>query len=236
MNENFVDSGCSRASDLIGFLYGEISQSEAVEFQHHLKDCLFCQSDLVAFGGIRQSVADWRLDALGSGTVSGITNTSGDQACLSVKPSALAAIREFFNLSPLWMKGAVAFASLLFCLFAVLAFGRLTEYSTTTPMQATSAEPVNQEMTATPPKAVEDNNLLSGENEQLADSKRNREGTTAGIRRRVTRRESIGSRNESTARRRLTQVEREQLASDLRLVSEMEEPDLDLIADRLNRD
>ena len=40
------------------------------------------------------------------------------------KLSALAALREFFSVSPLWLRGATAFAGLLLCALIVFAVSR----------------------------------------------------------------------------------------------------------------
>ena len=118
---------CEQEGELIAFLYGELNDVEARTFQSHLHECDVCIADLAAFKGVRESVVAWRDESLGGLISPAGSNLSPVTTAVLGKPSALAALREFFNLSPLWMKGAVAFASVLFCLFAGLAIARLRD-------------------------------------------------------------------------------------------------------------
>ena len=88
-----------------------------------LTNALSCKSELGSLQGVRNSVIAWRNESLAgvSLPVSSPAYTHRE----ATKPSAFAALREFFNLSPLWLKGAVAFASILFVVFAGLAIARL---------------------------------------------------------------------------------------------------------------
>ena len=69
---------------------------------------------------MRESITAWRDEAL-----SGFVSTP--LATTATKKSALAALRQFFDLSPLWLKGATAFAVLAFCVLAALAIFNRTE-------------------------------------------------------------------------------------------------------------
>jgi hypothetical protein len=155
------------------------------------------------------------------------------------KPSAIAAWREFFNLAPLWMKGAVAFASILFCLFAGLAVARLRTVPPAvvaeTPGKIVSSEEqvnaivqrrVQEELariknsTAAPPDSV-----VAGEKTTHRHSGQ-----------RVTAHTEVVSNNPTQkARRPLSKTEREQLASDLRLVSARNDGEVDLLDDGINQ-
>ena len=119
------DQICGRENDLISFLYGELNEVEAIAFQRHLKGCAACNTELAGFGEVRESVVAWRNESLGSVAFPAQVTTPIETP--RATPSAVAALREFFNLSPLWMKGAVAFAAIMFCVFAVLALARLRE-------------------------------------------------------------------------------------------------------------
>src|SRR5215216_5450043 len=107
---------CERASDLIAFLYNEADERERRDFQLHLNECSTCREEVASFGVVRKSITAWRDEAL-AGFVS--------QPVATNRESALAALRQFFDLSPLWLKGATAFAMLAFCVLAVMAFVKL---------------------------------------------------------------------------------------------------------------
>src|SRR6266850_4323208 len=115
-------SGCGRENDLIAFLYDELDPGERMSFRSHVQECLSCGAEIAEFTNIRESVVAWRNEALG-----GVTSPAFQPAIVKTKVSAFNALREFFNLSPLWLKGAVVFASVIFCLFAVLAAARFRD-------------------------------------------------------------------------------------------------------------
>src|SRR5688572_11981830 len=121
MNSDF-SRDCARADELMGFLYGELDDVEAKAFRGHLQQCATCNAELSSFGDIRKSVVAWRNESFSSLASPGLNLPAP-------KPSAVAALREFFNLSPAWMKVAVGFASLLFCVFAVLTVFGLRQSS-----------------------------------------------------------------------------------------------------------
>src|SRR4029450_4223227 len=98
---------CERSDDLISYLYDELGESEKRSFEQHRSNCSICESEFAAFSPIRRSIVDWRDRSLGQLTAS-VPLTR-----LEPKRSALAAIRGFFDLAPLWMKGATTFAVLL---------------------------------------------------------------------------------------------------------------------------
>src|ERR1044071_6248945 len=108
-------STCERASDLIAFVYNEASESEARDFELHLKECSNCPDEVASFGLVRESITAWKHEAL-----SGFVPTPP-----ATRKSALAALRQFFDLSPLWLRGAIAFAIVGFCVLAALAIVRL---------------------------------------------------------------------------------------------------------------
>src|SRR5215210_8509277 len=107
-------STCERASDLMAFVYNEANDSERRDFEQHLQRCSNCREEVASFGLVRESIRDWRDEAL-SGFVA---------APFTSKKSALAALRQFFDLSPLWLKGATALAAVTFVMLAGLALLR----------------------------------------------------------------------------------------------------------------
>src|SRR5688572_19520937 len=118
MNELQNSPACERASDLIAFVYNETSESEARDFELHLKQCGNCREEVATFGVVRESIVAWRDEALSGFVAQPLIAGAG-------KKSALAAFRQFFDLSPLWLKLASGFAVLSFCVLAALAFFNL---------------------------------------------------------------------------------------------------------------
>jgi len=226
---------CGRENDLIGFLYGELSEVETIAFQRHLRECAACNTELSDFGEVRESVVAWRNESLGGVALPAQVTTPTETR--RATPSALAALREFFNLSPLWMKGAVAFAAVLFCVFAGLALARLREEPqravAITPGAGTNSQQeikalvelrVQEELNriknskATAPAPLSANNVSPGNPNKL-----------------IANRSTQLALSAQKARRPLSKTEREQLASDLRLVSAKNDGDLDLLDDRINQ-
>jgi hypothetical protein len=237
-------STCEYGNELISFLYGELNQDEARRFEQHSKSCSACNSELGAFKEIRESIGAWRENSLG-------TLWSGFDAAAAVatipatvvveprRPSALAAIREFLALSPLWMKGVLTFASVLFCLLAALFIAQRQETPGIPPANASNSNAHDQEaLQAMIERRAQDRFAELKANLSLETS-RGLEGAAASPRRKAPRDISNGMNNVAynpvpKARRPLTKAEREQLAADLRLISK-EEAELDLLGDRLNR-
>src|SRR5262245_28248978 len=117
MNERQNSPSCERAPDLIAFLYGEAGEHEARDFQLHLQQCSSCREEAASFGVVRESITAWRDEALAGFVSTPVTAQPKTK-------SALAALRQFFDLSPLWLKGATAFAAVAFCVLAGLALFR----------------------------------------------------------------------------------------------------------------
>jgi len=227
------ENTCERVDDLIGFLYGELSEMEARRFERHLSECVACTAEFKAFGQIRESIVGWRDQTLG---LAGLPVAEAEPAVTTPMTqrrvpakSAIAAVREFFALSPFWMRGATAFASLLFCVCAVLAVGYLKGRQ---PVVATSkTDKVYSEIELQARLAAERQNKQNdvavspvNKSEQQVDNHRpiiNRSGILA-----VSKSPEV--RN---ARRPFTTRERQELAADLRLVTAKDDDDLDLTID-----
>lgn len=238
MNKTSSALSCDRGNDLVAFLYGEAGEREAHDFEHHLRTCAVCQSELSSFKQIRASIIEWRDESLGSFSTAVSPAMVNDSSAATVKrSSALAAIREFFNLSPLWLKGAVTFASLLFCITASLAVARLFEK----PQMASnetgrySEEEVDRKVRA----AVE---LKERQLKELEAQKQNEPHPQAVAQndsrpqRRNLRFKSKGSPEGTNAQTvPLTRAEREQLAADLRLTTP-DEIGPSLLSDRINQE
>ena len=201
MNEIQNSPACERASDLIAFVYNETSESEAREFELHLQKCSNCREEVATFGLVRQSIVAWRDEALAGFVAQPLIAGAG-------KKSALAAFRQFFDLSPLWLKVASGFAVLSFCVLAALAFLNLQ-----------TKEPVVTRANPDPPQEVV--RIVK----EPADAPVIKQEQTSKPR--ITRINANG-RN----RRPLSRAERDQLAADLRLTAD---DSLNLLSDRINQ-
>ncbi|HEX9424314.1 MAG TPA: hypothetical protein VF899_13810 [Pyrinomonadaceae bacterium] len=226
---------CGRENDLITFLYGELNDVEARTFQRHVRVCASCNAELEAFRDIRESVVAWRNEALG-------VISSPAWAVMKVdhkKSSALAALREFFRLSPLWMKAAVAVASVLFCILAGFAIARFRDKPPVATIANQGSTPNSpQELEAIVERRVREELIRRENSKQRApDPKSIRATADEAPRQRVANRGNTVAFNLSNqkARRPLSKTEREQLAADLRLISVKSESDLDLLDDRINQ-
>ena len=120
---------CHRAEDLVTYLYGEASESDARDFRAHLQECEACRSEFAVFDQMHESILVWRNEALGAAfTPAAVVAEPSVAATQFTRPerrlSAVAALREFFSVSPLWLRGATAFAGLLLCALLVFAVSR----------------------------------------------------------------------------------------------------------------
>ena len=228
---------CGRENDLIGFLYGELNEVEAIAFQRHLKECAACNAELADLGEVRESVVAWRNESLGRVAFPTLVTTPPETP--RAKPSAVAALREFFNLSPLWMKGALAVAAVLFCVFAGLAVARLRQ----APPPAIAVAPVapaqsQQELKALVEQRVQEELKRLKDSEATPPSPLTARDSSPGkpVKGIANRNAQVAlSASSQKARRPLSKTEREQLANDLRLVSAKNDGDLDLLDDRINQ-
>jgi hypothetical protein len=225
MNETNNIATCERGNELISVLYGEASDFDALEFQEHLKVCGTCQAEMISFRQLRESIDAWKIEAL-----TGFTTPE-----VSMSPqfhrskSAFVALREFFDLSPLWLKGATAFAALLFVLFAVLAFARFSNSETTITNAESDAVYTEQEKNVIVQKALDEQkaSLLASLQPKNEESK---PSTSVDRPRR-----GASSTQMAKGRRPLSRWEREQLAADLRLLQQSDDDGLELLSDRINQ-
>ncbi len=221
-------SGCGRENELVSFLYGELNAEEAQAFQRHLQACRACSAELSAFRDIHASVVTWRDESLAGVFSPAPANNPAVGLITERRPSAIAALREFFNLSPLWMKGAVAFASLLFCLFTSLTILQWRGTPSTIAVVESERKYTGAEVDKLVQQAVDQvkKEQAGGPGQLLAASDLTpNSGKT----------KRSGNHKSSVARRPLSKTEREQLALDLRLATPQHEGEMDLLADRINQ-
>ena len=224
---NYIENNatCDRRDDLISVLYGEANETETAQFQAHMQSCVSCQTQMRSFGDVRESIGAWKFEALSPVVAEVSVPTQRIRS-----KSAIAALREFFDLSPLWLKGATAFATVLFCLLAVLAVGRLRE-----PAQPTvdngrpSAVYTQQEMDQIVKKALDDQKA------ELSAQTKADPGEIKLTPVSEPQRPSVGRQNTmAKGRRPLSKWEREQLAADLRLLKQ-DDDEIQLLSEPINR-
>jgi len=217
MNEIQNSPGCERASDLIAFLYGEAGEHEARDFRLHLQQCSSCREEVASFGDVRQSITAWRDEALAGFVSTPVTAQPKTK-------SALAALRQFFDLSPLWLKGATALAAVTFCVLAGLALFKSNHNEVSTKVYTEQdinrivKEALAQQARVQPPVETP-----SPENVAVNPTKPKPKSSRAS-----------SSTQFARSQRPLSKEEREQLAAELRLSSD-DDATLHLIGDRINQ-
>ncbi len=139
MKDSTSTNLCARAEDMVTYLYNEATPAEAKDFEKHLKLCSLCRSEFATFGDVREAMGEWRQQALGSLTSPAIEADTPRHFAPVAAPtrsrSALAALREFFTLSPSWMRAATAVAVLVFCALAAIAVAYFVQQPQTVVVQ-----------------------------------------------------------------------------------------------------
>ena len=223
MNERNNSPDCERAPDLMAFLYEEASEAEARDFQLHLQECGSCRTEAASFGVVRESITAWRGEALSGFVSSPVLKKPGAK-------SALAALRQFFDLSPLWLKGATALAAVTFCVLAGLAIVKREN-------NHVSSTQVNQGTVYT----QQDVDRIV--KEELAKQKKTEPSPVETASDSALAVKSPKPKALRTAtpdqlvksRRPLSRAEREQLAAELRLLTTDGDATLNLLGDRINQ-
>lgn len=216
---------CERGDDLISFLYQELDEREVLTFEQHLAGCASCSRERSSFSEIRNGVIAWRDQSLGI-----IDQRPGLAFSYAEKPSALAAIRQFFALSPLWLKASVAFASVL--LFAAVAFLVLSLKARPAASLA-STDKVYSEADLKAKVEAGIQARLKELNPQEDAAKEEPLRPPFLVQQLKPKVKSLGA-YARTRRAPLTEYERQQLAADLRLILPSED-DLDLLGEQINR-
>jgi len=224
MNDSNEKAVCSRANDLVDYLYGETSASSAANFARHMSGCRACRTEFALMTNVRESMSQWRSEVLGlAWRAEPVAFESSSEARSAKRLSALAALREFFTVSPLWLRGATAFAVGLFCLMAALFLAR-----TWTPRETlyTKAE-VNAEVQRELARLSNDSPrtpaapVNNSSKEEIASKE-----TGPTILPAFSPATHTKPATQKAARNLMTRAEREQLASDLRLKPAADEDDL----------
>lgn len=231
---------CDRNDDLISFLYHELDEKDARNFQQHMQQCAMCEREIASFGEIRHSIVSWRDASLGAAWSASAEKDrqlefSAPGAEVRHQLSALAAIREFFSLSPVWMKGAAAFASLLFCVCAVLAIAYVKNRNSIAAIPPTDKIYSKQQLDTEVAKAVQmtaDEFKNQQSKEKIKDVDESSHPAKAGNRS-VHLQQASYVMNTQGLRKPWTRKERRELAADLGLLVSRDDDDLDLDTDRI---
>lgn len=220
---------CGREEDLVSFLYGELNEIETRSFRAHMNECESCTAEFSAFGEIRQSVITWRDESLGAMTA--FDSARPAVVPVMARPSAFGALREFFHLSPVWMKAAVGFASVLFCIFAVLAVSGLRRSPSPAVAGGGQTKPTAEEINSIVEQRVRDELKRLKAQSEVSTPQVQPVSTLSA----TNPRKRTTNRAQQNARRPLTRVEREQLAADLRLIAGTNDLELELLGDTINQ-
>jgi len=219
MKESNERPVCHRAEDLVTYLYNEANEAEAQDFANHAAACDACRAELLVFRQVHDSISLWRNEALGSAFSTAtvalpVTREAGRPLAEPPRLSAVSALREFFTVSPLWLRGATAFAALLLSVLAILAVSRL--WNTPAPLAQTGTSPYSQEQfDAAVAKEVKiqldvlKSKSTSEESSSTARKPKPKNRTTQL---------AMNPPQKKMRPRGLTRQEREQLAADLRLI------------------
>lgn len=213
MNGKDNSSTCARAEDLISVLYGEASEREKRDFEAHLKQCVGCQAEFAVFAQVRESIGEWREEAL-----SGFVSTP---ALVPQRKSAIAAWRQFFDLSPLWMKGAVGFAVVVFCVLLAVALVRLSKPAN---IPQIAKENPTAVYTEDDMQRIVQAEVAKEQARHIAPPK-----SPILVNSEPAKNSTVAKTHVPQSRRPFSRAERDQLAADLRLLTTSEENDLELI-------
>ncbi|HEY9401188.1 MAG TPA: zf-HC2 domain-containing protein [Pyrinomonadaceae bacterium] len=129
MNETTKINNCERAGELVAYFYGEASRDERARFDAHLALCGACREELAAFAEVREAVGHWHAEILSNapapslaGTFSTVARRETASAPAAVpRRSAITALREFFTLTPVWLRAGMAAGALAVCTLVALA-------------------------------------------------------------------------------------------------------------------
>jgi anti-sigma factor RsiW len=234
MNERPV---CHRSEDLVTYLYNESSAADAQDFAAHMEACEACHAEFAVFNQVHESILLWRSEALGAAfnpTPQGAraraeaASDSGQFVRHERKLPALAALREFFSVSPLWLRGATAFAALLLCVLGIMAISRLSQKQSPIVRNQTQPGYSQQDIDRAHQKGVDEG--VARANQENASQK----GATTGIVKSPNseKRMQLASNRSQPRNPRLpglTRHERVQLAADLRLTPAVDEEELPFV-------
>ena len=217
---------CHRAEDLVTYMYGEATAEEARDFALHLQQCDACRAEFTLFNQVHESIVAWRNEALGSVAEREVSATAArpviagnDFVQHHRKLSGWAALCEFFSVSPLWLRGATAFAGLLLCALMLFAVSRVWQRPERIGSNGNQLTMTQQEFERAVQKEVDSRlaEIARNQNQHQVAPVAPTPGDTSPVEVATNR-----SRRK-TQRAKLTREESEQLAADLGLIPGREE-------------
>jgi hypothetical protein len=214
---------CHRAEDLVTYLYGEATAEEALDFAGHMQQCDACRAEFSVFNQVHESIVTWRNEALGpiaSPVREEVAFVTPEVMQSGRRMPAFAALREFFSVSPLWLRGATAFAGLLLCALLVFAVSRLWQK----PAQIAGADLkyTEQQFREAVQKEVAQR-IAALNQKQAEESGPNVVKDSSGTQEKPLQLAADRNRTRPQPRSRLTREERVQLAADLGLIQARED-------------
>src|SRR5215831_6205969 len=109
MNDTNRTSNCNMHEALVSYLYDEATPEEIRSVEVHLKQCSACGEELAAFERVRSMLQQWQLDDMPIVRI----------AAPAQRRSALAVLREFFTVAPIWVKGLGVVAAAMLVLAVI---------------------------------------------------------------------------------------------------------------------
>ena len=235
MRENTDRPICHRADDMMSFLYDEASLAEAEEFASHMRLCAACRTEFSVFNQVRESMSLWRAEVLGmagrpESIAAPVSLPSLAAGRVGRRLSAVAALREFFAISPVWLRGATALATLLLCVLGALFVARMLK-----PSQQLYTE---QELNAKVDRLVDQRTKEKAFTDSLpgkeAPQVKQPEDPPRALEASVPEPQAPSFKPRSvtrSSRRFLSRAEREQLAADLGLKPGKDDEDISFLLD-----
>lgn len=216
---------CHRAEDLVTYLYGEATAAEARDFAAHMQQCDACRAEFNVFNQVHDSIVTWRNEALGP--IASAAPAREDVRLVSAeivqhrrRLPALAALREFFSVSPFWLRGATAFAGLLLCALLIFVVSRMWRQPAAT--AGNQAKYTEQQLREEVEKQVAQRIAKSNQTEGQTPAPEKMQQTSVPQPQR-TQVVTDRVRPRTQTRTRLTREERVQLAADLGLIQGRED-------------
>lgn len=226
---------CHRAEDLVTYLYREAGEADTLDFREHLEVCDACRTEFAMFHQVHDSIMTWRNEVLGASFNPSPATAESAPARAFVrrepKLSALAAIRTFCRVSPWWLRGATAFASLLLCVLAIVVISRWSQR----PMQIAAANPELKYSQKDLDNAVQKG--IDAKLAELGNQQTSSASNVAATPKEQPQTQPVVYRAplKKAKPRGLTLQEREQLAADLRLLPDEDELPLGVSSEEPNQ-